>query len=58
MTGRTVSIRRWPEIGRVHKPMHILKTLDDEGYCRRIGRELNKGEASHALSRFPCLILT
>lgn len=40
------------EIGRVHKTVHILKTLDDEDYRRRMGRELNKGEASHDLSRF------
>ena len=42
------------EIGRVHKTVHILKTLDDEDYRRRMGRELNKGEASHDLSRFLC----
>jgi TnpA family transposase len=29
-----------------------LKTLDDEDYCRGMGRELNKGEASLDLSRF------
>ncbi len=40
------------EIGRVYKTVHILNYLDDEQYRRRIGRELNKGEASHALSRF------
>jgi TnpA family transposase len=40
------------EIGRVHKTLHILRTLDDEDYRRRMGRELNKGEASHELSRF------
>jgi Tn3 transposase DDE domain len=32
----------------------LLKTLDDEEYRRRMGRELNKGEASHDLSRFLC----
>ena len=42
------------EIGRVHKTIHILRTLDDEEYRRRMGRELNKGEASHDLSRFLC----
>jgi TnpA family transposase len=42
------------EIGRVHKTVHILRTLDDEEYRRRMGRELNKGEASHELSRFLC----
>jgi TnpA family transposase len=40
------------EIGRVQKTIHILKTLDDEEYRRRMSRELNKGEASHDLSRF------
>ena len=34
--------------------VHILRTLDDEEYRRRMGRELNKGEASHELSRFLC----
>jgi TnpA family transposase len=42
------------EIGRVYKTVHILKTLDDEEYRRRMGRELNKGEAAHDLSRFLC----
>ncbi len=42
------------EIGRIHKTIHILRTLDDEEYRRRMGRELNKGEASHELS-FSCL---
>ena len=42
------------EIGRIHKTVHILRTLDDEEYRRRMGRELNKGEASHELSRFLC----
>jgi TnpA family transposase len=42
------------EIGRVYKTIHILRTLDDEEYRRRMGRELNKGEASHDLSRFLC----
>jgi hypothetical protein len=39
---------------RIHKTVHILRTLDDEEYRRRMGRELNKGEASHELSRFLC----
>src|ERR1039458_10897858 len=42
------------EIGRVQKTIHILKTLDDEESGRRMGRKLNKGEASHDLSRFLC----
>lgn len=39
------------EIGRVRKTVFILRFLDDAAYRRRIGRELNKGERSHALSR-------
>ena len=42
------------EIGRVQKPIHILKTLDNEEYRRRMRRELNKCEASHDLSPFLC----
>jgi TnpA family transposase len=42
------------ELGRVYKTIHILKTLDDEEYRQRMSRELNKGEASHDLSRFLC----
>jgi len=42
------------EIGRIDKTVHILSTLDDEAYRRRMGRELNKGEAAHDLSRFLC----
>jgi TnpA family transposase len=42
------------EIGRIHKTIHILRILDDEEYRRRMDRELNKGEASHELSRFLC----
>jgi TnpA family transposase len=43
--------------GRGHKTVHILRTirtLDDEEYRRRMGRKLNKGGASHELSRFLC----
>ena len=40
------------EIGRVHRTIHILRTIDEEDYRRRRGRELNKGEAAHDLSRF------
>ncbi len=40
------------EIGRVRKTVFILRYLDDATYRRRIGQELNKGERSHALSRF------
>jgi Tn3 transposase DDE domain len=49
------------EIGRIHKTVHILRTLDNEEYRRRMGRELNKGEASRGrefgdqLHTFSCL---
>jgi TnpA family transposase len=36
----------------VRKTVFILRYLDDAAYRRRIGQELNKGERSHALSRF------
>jgi TnpA family transposase len=42
------------EIGRVHKTIHIVKTLDNEEYRCRMARELNRGEASHDLSRLLC----
>ena len=44
--------RALAEIGRVRKTVFILRYLDDAAYRRRIGQELNKGERSHALSRF------
>jgi TnpA family transposase len=40
------------ELGRVDRTVHILRTIDEEEYRRRQGRELNKGEAAHDLSRF------
>jgi len=40
------------EIGRVERTVHILRTIDEEDYRRQQGRELNKGEAAHDLSRF------
>jgi len=40
------------EIGRVRKTVFVLRFLDDPVYRRYIGQELNKGEQSHALSRF------
>jgi len=46
--------RALAEIGRVYKTIWILRYLDDEPLRRRAGRELNKGEASHDLSRFLC----
>lgn len=40
------------EYGRLQKTIFILRWLDDENYRRRIGVQLNKGEALHALRRF------
>jgi TnpA family transposase len=40
------------EYGRFIKTIFILRYLDDEEYRRRIGVQLNKGEALHALRRF------
>ncbi len=40
------------EIGRVRKTVFVLRFLDDAGYRRHIGQELNNGERSHVLSRF------
>jgi TnpA family transposase len=40
------------EIGRVRKTVFVLRFLNDAGYRRHIGQELNKGERSHVLSRF------
>ena len=42
------------EIGRICKTIFILTYIDDEALRRHIGREINKGEASHQLSRFLC----
>ena len=36
----------------MRKTVFVLRFLDDDAYRRRIGQELNKGERSHALSRF------
>ena len=40
------------EYGRVVKTLFILRHLGSEAYRRRIGVQLNKGEALHALRRF------
>jgi hypothetical protein len=42
------------EIGRIYKTVHDPPHPNDEQYRRRMGRKLNKGEASHELSRFLC----
>jgi len=40
------------EYGRLAKKLFILRYLGSESYRRRIGVQLNKGEALHALRRF------
>jgi TnpA family transposase len=44
--------RALQEYGRVAKTLFILRYLGSEAYRRRIGVQLNKGEALHALRRF------
>ena len=44
--------RALQEYGRVAKTLFILRYLGSETYRRRIGVQLNKGEALHALRRF------
>lgn len=45
-------VRGLLEYGRLCKTEHGLRYLGDEDYRRRIGAQLNKGEAIHALRRF------
>ncbi|MFK7990356.1 MAG: Tn3 family transposase [Sandaracinaceae bacterium] len=45
-------VRALLEYGRICKTEHVLRYLAEEGYRRRIGAQLNKGEAIHALRRF------
>lgn len=40
------------EYGRLCKTEHGLRYYATEGYRRRIGTQLNKGEALHAVRRF------
>jgi TnpA family transposase len=44
--------RALPEYGRIAKTLFILKYVEDVQFQRRIGVQLNKGEALHALRRF------
>ena len=44
--------RALQEYGRLIKTIFILRYLEDEAFRRRIGVQLNKGEALHALRRF------
>jgi TnpA family transposase len=40
------------EYGQLNRTIFILRYLEDEAYQRRIGLQLNKGEALHALRNF------
>ncbi|MBF0364914.1 MAG: transposase [Oligoflexia bacterium] len=40
------------ENGCIEKTIHILKYISDERYQRKIGKQLNKGEALHSLRQF------
>ncbi len=44
-------VRALLEYGRICKTEHVLRYLAEEDFRRRIGRQLNKGEALHALRR-------
>jgi len=45
-------VRALQEYGRVLKSLFALRWIADESYRRRIGRQINKGEALHALRRY------
>ena len=49
---RNALTRALQEYGRVAKTLFVLRYLGSEPYRRRIGVQLNKGEALHALRRF------
>jgi TnpA family transposase len=49
---RNALTRALQEYGRVAKTLFVLRYLGSEAYDRRIGVQLNKGEALHALRRF------
>ena len=40
------------EYGHIEKTIHVLKYISDEGYQRKIGKQLNKGESLHILRQF------
>jgi TnpA family transposase len=46
---QNVLTRTLQEYGRLNKTIFILRYLLDEPYQRRIGAQINKGEALHAL---------
>ena len=49
---QNVLTRALQEYGRLNKTIFILRYLLDEPYQRRIGAQINKGEALHALVDF------
>ena len=49
---QNVLTRTLQEYGRLNKTIFILRYLLDEPYQRRIGAQINKGEALHALRGF------
>jgi rRNA maturation protein Nop10 len=49
---QNVLTRALQEYGRLHKTIFILRYLLDELFQRRIGAQINKGEALHALRGF------
>jgi Tn3 transposase DDE domain len=49
---QNVLTRALQEYGRLNKTIFILRYLLDEPYQRRIGAQINKGEALHALRGF------
>ena len=44
------------DLGRLVKTQFILRWIENPDYRRRIHRQLNKGEALHALRRFLFLL--
>ena len=51
-TGENVLSRALRDLGRLVKTQFILRWIENPDYRRRIHRQLNKGEALHALRRF------
>jgi TnpA family transposase len=49
---QNILTRALQEYGRIAKTLFILEYLEDVQFQRRIGVQLNKGEALHALRRF------
>ena len=50
---QNVLTRALQEYGRLNKTIFILRYLLDEPFQRRIGAQINKGEALHALRGIP-----